>query len=149
MKNLFDKSTLEEVMVRLSALQPGAQRQWGKMEVAQMLAHCSVTMEVATGQKFPKRLFIGRLLGPIAKPSFLGEKPFSRNSPTDPTFVIREKREFEREKERLTQLVHRFGDGGETGCTTHPHSFFGVLTPGEWSRAMYKHLDHHLRQFGA
>jgi Protein of unknown function (DUF1569) len=43
----------------------------------------------------------------------------------------------------------RFAKGGAEGCTKHPHNFFGKLTPLEWATGMYKHLDHHLRQFGA
>ena len=45
-------------------------------------------------------------------------------------------------------LIDRFAAAGPKGCTTHPHSFFGPLTPDEWAILMYKHLDHHLRQFG-
>jgi hypothetical protein len=148
MKSLFDKTVLDEILQRFNALQPDVQRQWGKMDVAQMMAHCSATMEVATGQKFPPRTLIGRILGPLVKPAYVGEKPFSRNSPTDPSFVVLDAREFKREKERLTGLVLQFSEGGESKCTTHPHSFFGKLTPKEWSVGMYKHLDHHLRQFG-
>jgi len=36
-----------------------------------------------------------------------------------------------------------------SGCVAHPHSFFGRMTPDEWAVLMYKHVDHHLRQFGA
>ena len=43
----------------------------------------------------------------------------------------------------------RFVNGGPRVCTTHPHPFFGRLTPAEWAIQQYKHLDHHLRQFGA
>jgi hypothetical protein len=46
-------------------------------------------------------------------------------------------------------LIDRFAAAGPQGCTTHPHAFFGSLTPDEWAILMYKHLDHHLRQFGA
>ena len=57
-------------------------------------------------------------------------------------------REFAREKERLKQSVQEFHRGGEAKCTTLPHPFFGEITPAEWAMGMYKHLDHHLRQFG-
>jgi len=148
-KSLFDKPASDEILQRIDNLQPGRQRQWGKMDVAQMLAHCCITMEVAAGRSFPPRRFIGRILGPIAKKSFVGERPFSKNSPTDPAFKVSTEREFMPERERLKQLVRDFHDGQEAKCTTHPHPFFGPLTPKEWSRAMYKHLDHHMRQFGA
>jgi hypothetical protein len=148
MKNLFEPATVLEVRERMNALRPGSERVWGKMNAAQMLAHCTVSMEGAVGDKRPPRIFIGRLLGPIAKPDFLGEKPMKRNSPTGKSFVIQEERDFVVERERLLGLIDRFAAGGPGGCTKHPHSFFGPLTPEEWARGMYKHLDHHLRQFG-
>jgi hypothetical protein len=45
-------------------------------------------------------------------------------------------------------LIDRFTAAGPTGCTTSPHSFFGRLTPEQWAILTFKHLDHHLRQFG-
>jgi transposase InsO family protein len=72
-----------------------------------------------------------------------------RNSPTSKDLVIRDDRDFVTERQRLTELLRRFTEGGPAGCTKHPHSFFGPLTPAEWAEIMYKHLDHHLRQFGA
>jgi hypothetical protein len=149
MKSMFETGTLNDILQRIDKLQPTAQRQWGKMDVAQMLAHCSAALETATGERVLPRVFIGRLLGPIIKPVFLGEKPFARNAPTDKHFIVSDARNFNTEKNRLLKLAKRFGEGGEAKCTTHPHSFFGRFTPQEWSIAMYKHLDHHLRQFGA
>jgi hypothetical protein len=72
-----------------------------------------------------------------------------RNSPTVPDLVIAEERDLDTERDRLTSLIDRFVAAGPAGCTTHPHSFFGRMTPREWAILMYKHLDHHLRQFGA
>jgi len=149
MKNLFEKEATDEVIARIDTLQPAAQRQWGKMDVAQMLAHCSAALDMASGRLNPPRMFIGRLIGPFIKPIYSNEKPFSRNNPTDPTLMVSDARDFEREREKLKLCVQQFRDGGETKCTRHPHPFFGALTPAEWSRGMYKHLDHHLRQFGA
>jgi hypothetical protein len=149
MKNLFEPSVVHELKERVNALRRDSERVWGKMNAAQMLAHCSVSMEGAVGEKRPPRIFIGRLLGPIAKPDFLNEKPMKHNSPTDKSFVIKEDRDFVVERERLLGLIDRFAAGGPGGCTKHPHSFFGALTPEEWARGMYKHLDHHLQQFGA
>jgi hypothetical protein len=148
MKNLFEPVTVVEVRERMNALRPESERVWGKMNASQMLAHCSVSLETAVGDKKPPRIFIGRLLGPIAKPDFLSEKPMKRNSPTDKSFVISDERDFLAERERLEGLIARFAAGGPAKCTTHPHSFFGPLTPEEWARGMYKHLDHHLQQFG-
>jgi hypothetical protein len=148
MKSLFDKAVHDEIQERIGKLRSDAAREWGKMNVGQMFAHCSATFEVATGQKFPPRTFAGKLLGRIFKSWYTNDKPFSKNGPTDPSFVIADQRDVETERKRLSDLVRQFSEGGAAKCTTHPHSFFGPLTPQEWSIGMYKHMDHHLRQFG-
>jgi hypothetical protein len=71
-----------------------------------------------------------------------------RNSPTTKDLVVRDERDLDRERERLCGLIDRFAAAGPKGCTTHPRSFFGRLTPEEWAALTCKHLDHHLRQFG-
>jgi hypothetical protein len=148
-KNLFQREAVDEVVSRIDNLQPASQRQWGKMDVAQMMAHCSAALDMASGHLNPPRALIGRLFGPFARSIFTNDKPFSRNNPTDRTLVVSDQRDFLREQEQLKQKLRQFQEGGESRCTQHPHPFFGALTPQEWGRGMYKHLDHHLRQFGA
>jgi len=149
MKNLFQQETVDELIARIDALQPATQRQWGKMDVAQMMAHCSAALDMASGRLNPPRILIGRVLGPFVKPIYTNERPLSRNSPTDPKLIVSDQRDFLSEQARLKLCVRQFHDGGEAQCTRHPHPFFGPLAPADWSRGMYKHPDHHLRQFGA
>ena len=118
------------------------------MDVAQMMAHCSATLDMASGRVVLPRLFIGRILGPFVRPIFTNDKPLSKNSPTDKKLVIEDERDFAREQEQLKACVRQFHQGGEAQCTRRPHPFFGELTPLDWATGMYKHLDHHLRQFG-
>jgi hypothetical protein len=149
MKNLYEAGRMEEVRERLAQLQPESGRLWGTMNVAQALAHCSAGLEVAVGDRVPPRMFVGRILGAIVKPMALGnEEPMRRNSPTSKDLVVVDERDLEVERARLRGLIDRFVAAGPAGCTRHPHSFFGRLTPEEWAELMYKHLDHHLRQFG-
>jgi hypothetical protein len=148
MKNLFQAEAVDELVSRIDKLQPASPRQWGKMDVAQMMAHCSAALDMASGRLNRPRAFIGRLIGPFVKPIYSNDKPFPRNSPTDEKLVIPDQRDFGRERDQLKLKVRQFHQGGEAQCTRHPHPFFGVLTPQQWSRGMYKHLDHHLRQFG-
>jgi hypothetical protein len=148
MQNLFQPEAIAGVTSRIDKLQPTTQHQWGKMDVAQMMAHCSATLDVASGRVVLPRLLVGRILGPFVRSVFTNDKPFSKNAPTDKSFVIADKRDFAREQEQLKVHVRQFHEGGEAQCTKHPHSFFGTLTPQEWATGMYKHLDHHLRQFG-
>jgi transposase InsO family protein len=103
---------------------------------------------MASGRLVLPRLLIGRILGPFVRPIYTNDKPFSRNNPTDKKLVIADLRDFNREQEQLKLRVQQFQQGGEAQCTRHPHPFFGALPPQTWARGMYKHLDHHLRQFG-
>jgi len=149
MKQLSDAGLAAELKQRLQRLQSTSQRQWGKMTAAQAVAHCAVGMEMALGDIVLPRLLIGRLIGRMVKPLALGnEKPMQRNSPTAPALIIADDRDLDAERRRLSVLVDRFAAAGPAGYTTHPHPFFGPLTPDEWAILMYKHLDHHLRQFG-
>jgi hypothetical protein len=148
-KTLFQPEAVDEVIARIDALQPASQRQWGKMDVAQMMGHCSAAMDMASGRIELPRILIGRLIGGLIKPIYWNEKPFSKNNPTDPKLVVSDRRDFLREQGLLKQKIREFNAGGAGGCTKYPHPFFGALTPEQWSRGMYKHLDHHLRQFGA
>ena len=149
MKNLYEPETVDEVISRINKLQPATQPHWGKMDVAQMLAHCSATMDMASGRLNPPRILLGRLIGPLFKTILINEKPFGKNGPTHKKLIISDQRDFVREQERLKNSVQQFHDHGEAGCTKRPHPFFGKLSAQDWSRGMYKHLDHHLRQFGA
>jgi hypothetical protein len=76
------------------------------------------------------------------------DEPMRRNSPTAKILIVQDERDLETERTRLCGLIDRFASAGPAGCTKHPHAFFGPLTPDEWAILMYKHLDHHLRQFG-
>lgn len=148
MKNLFQPEVVDDVISRVDKLEPTTERQWGKMEVAQMMAYCSAALDMASGQLILPRLLIGRILGPFVRPIYTNDKPLSRNSPTDKKLVVADQRDFSREQEQLKLRIRQFQQGGEAQCTKHPHPFFGPLTPQDWSRGMYRHLDHHLRQFG-
>ena len=150
MKNVFDPNDLESLKTRIGHLQPDSPRQWGTMTAAQALAHCSLGVQMATGDLLPKRNLIGRILGPMIKPKVVGDdEPMRRNSPTMKEIIIRTDPDFATEQTHLATLLTQFASAGPAACTTHPHAFFGPLTPNEWAIVMYKHIDHHLRQFNA
>lgn len=148
MKTLYKKDVVDEIINRVNKLSPSTQRKWGKMNVDQMLAHCSVGMQTATGEKILQSGFFLKLIGPLFKAQTTNEKPFRKESPTHPGFIVGNTEGFEKEKQKLIGLINKFHQGGEAKCTTNPYVFFGKLSPTQWSSLMYKHLDHHLRQFG-
>lgn len=148
MKSLFEKTAAEELKQRMTKLTPQSQRLWGKMSAAQMLAHCSAGMEVSLGDKVLRQVWLGKVFGKRAKASMLSGKPMRRSLPTDKAYVVKDERDLNVERVKLAGLIDRFQAGGPKGCTKHPHSFFGLMTPEEWAELNYVHLDHHLQQFG-
>jgi hypothetical protein len=150
MKNLFYAAMVEDVKARLVHLRPDSERRWGSMNAAQAVAHCAGGVGGGTRGQEAAAAVAGRITGLIVKPMVLGnDEPMRRNSPTMKELVVQDVRDLGTERQRLCELIDRFAVAGPAGCTTHPHSFFGRLTPQEWAILMYKHVDHHLRQFGA
>ena len=150
MTNLFDATVANRVKTRLRQLDPQSERRWGKMTAAQMLAHCAVSMQWAVGEVVPEKAPLpARLMGRLVKPMvFRDDDPMRKNTPTAKSLIVAGDRDLGKERERLSGLIDKFATGGPAGCTNNPHSFFGKMTPEEWAILTYKHLDHHLRQFG-
>jgi hypothetical protein len=152
MKNLFDPVLVEDVKQRIMRLQPDSQRRWGQLSVAPMLAHCSSGLQMGMGVINPRRVrFPANVIGLLIKPLVFGnDKPIRRNSPSLPELFTADPAEckFERERVQLIQAIDRFASSGEACCSGHPHPFFGPLKPDQWAILMYKHIDHHLSQFG-
>jgi Protein of unknown function (DUF1569) len=148
MKSLFNAADNNEFIVRINKLTPEAKAVWGKMTVAQMLAHCQQPLKVAFGELKLKRGIPGILFGSYFKKKLTGKATFSRNSPTDPAFVVKEDKNFEEEKNKLIPLIQKFAKEGPAAIINEKHPFFGKLTPQDWDILQSKHLDHHLSQFG-
>ena len=147
MESIYESSTVQAFTKRINTLKPDAQRQWGKMNVAQMLAHCAIPMEIALGERLGKKTIMGMLIGRFAKSVVTNEKPFKQSLPTNPDFIVTEEKDFSVEKQRLVNVLNRFSQASDK-MDNRKHPFFGPLTKQEWSNATVKHIDHHLRQFG-
>ncbi|MFT7481002.1 MAG: hypothetical protein ACI80N_004320 [Gammaproteobacteria bacterium] len=147
---MFDRDSSDDALRRIESLSAEMPARWGKMDGAQMCAHCCRPIQVALGDLTLKRALVGFLLGGLAKRYLVnGPAPFRPNMPTAPEFLVVDPQEFADQKRALVSLVRRLSEGGEEGLTRAPHPFFGRLQADEWDRLMWKHLDHHLRQFGA
>src|SRR6476620_2478874 len=146
LKNLFDPGVKHDILARINKLTLQSKPQWGKMNVAQMLAHLQMPIGSALGVYTLPRTLLGKIVGPLVKRGMYNEKPFKRNSPTDPSFVMTgHEKDFEKEKQSITAMINDFK---EENIKNEIHPFFGRLTKQQWSKAMYKHIDHHLQQFG-
>lgn len=148
MKSIFDTINAAEITERMDQLSENSIPKWGTMQVSQMLAHCSAFHDIPLGNAFPPRGLLGRLIGRFAKPMFYNDKPLPHNMSTIPTIIIDDQRQFMAEKEKLEQQINIFQQGASGKFSSHPHPFFGKLTAEQWGKGIYKHSDHHLKQFG-
>jgi Protein of unknown function (DUF1569) len=148
MSNIFNSKDNQEILERIEKLTPNSQRIWGRMTVSQMLEHCQKQFEVSTGTLELKRSFMGFLFGKISKKAFLGDKQLSKNMPCDKNFIIKTNPDFETQKLILVKQILNFVEKGSSVISIKIHPFFGKMTPDEWGILTYKHLDHHLKQFG-
>ncbi len=149
MKNVFDPEVTAGLIRRIRALTPETRPAWGKMNVAQMLAHCSVPYEMVFEDRHPRPGALMRFfLRTFVKRGVVNERPYPRNAPTAPAFRVSSDRDFEEERERLIAYLERTCDLGGAHFDGLPSLSFGPLTRQEWNNLFYKHLDHHLTQFG-
>ncbi len=152
MEKLFNSEENNIIKQRINKLTALSQPLWGKMNVTQMLAHMQIPMQVAFGHLQLKGGLMGFLFGKMAKKQLVNEKPFKKNSPTMKEFKTAgnnfSEQDFERERDKVLSYVDRFVTEGSKVIANKKHPFFGVLTIEEWDMLQWKHLDHHLRQFG-
>ena len=148
MKVFFEPNTLQAFHQRIDSLTPESQRQWGKMSVAQMVAHMNKHMELVIGDVEFKSNPLIRFMGNVFfKHLIYGKKPWRKNMPTSPALLMVDEKEFATEKQRMIALFERLVAGGLQGVTSNQHPFFGKLTKEEWASGFYVHFDHHLKQF--
>jgi Protein of unknown function (DUF1569) len=148
--NIFSADVSNKMEERINNLKPTTAAQWGKMNVAQMLAHCNVTYEMVFENIHPKpNAFIKFILKAIVKKKVVTETPYTHNGKTAPQFIIKDNKNFDTEKQRLLSYITKAQLLGESHFNNKESHSFGVLSTTEWSNMFYKHLDHHLTQFGA
>jgi len=147
--NVFTKEVLTDIIDRIGHLDSDSQPKWGKMSVAQMLAHCNITYEMTYEDIHPKPNFlIGFILKTLIKKVVTNEVPYKHNSSTASQFIIKETKNFEVEKKRLTDYITKTQQLGENHFDGKNSHSFGLMNKTEWNNMFYKHLNHHLNQFG-
>jgi hypothetical protein len=146
MKSVFNPAVHRELQERVQRLKPRQEAQWGKMSAAQMVAHLTDSLRMASGELecTPKKVPIR--FSPL-KELVLYVLPIPKGVPTVPELIARKPGEWTAEiadlREQLNGLVER---GAEALAPSHPA--FGALSPKQWGVLVYRHMDHHLRQFG-
>lgn len=147
--SIFEEQNVTDYVGRINQLTPETQPQWGKMNVAQMLAHNSIAFDINYGvipvSYNPISRFMVKL---FAKSTVVGDKPYGKNGRTAPVFIISDERDFAAEKAKLIDYLHRIQQEGAAAYEGKVSPAFGKLSSQEWSTMYSKHLDHHLTQFG-
>lgn len=147
--NIFSKEVANAVIGRINQLTPETQPKWGKMTVDQMLAHCSVTYEMVYDDKHKKpNGFMRIILKTLVKKYVVGNGAYKHGSKTAPAFLIVDRKDFEAEKARLIGYIEKTQELGEDYFDGKESLSFGKLTKDQWNTMFYKHLNHHLTQFG-
>jgi len=149
MKNIFNQKDTEEVIQRVNELTPDTKGQWGKMSVDQMLAHCNVAYDMSFTDKYPKPgAFKKFMLKLFVKGAVVGPKPYPKNGRTAPEFVVADQRDFQIEKDKLIAYLKQVQGLGAAHFEGKASHSFGPMKSSEWNVMFYKHIDHHLTQFG-
>jgi hypothetical protein len=143
---LYDGDVYAECLQRIEVLAPDTTPQWGVMSAGQMLSHCAEIQEVANGKALEGTPFIVKLLGGFIKKMVVSDKPYPRSTKTHPQYLQPTEKDFATEKERLLAALEEFR-AAEHGPAAR-HAIFGELSHDEKGWMCYKHLDHHLTQFG-
>ncbi len=150
MKSLFNENTYRDTRKRIEAIQVTNNRQFGKMTIAQMMAHCSIGFEKAVG-KLPFEDKSNTILRTLVKKIVLSavkKGDLGKNQKTFPDYVVINERDFNIEKQRLIESLDAFYHYGFKGEMSR-HPYFGKFSKDDWGALQYVHTDHHLKQFSA
>lgn len=146
MTTIFDQSTVNQLLTRIDKLSSQSKALWGKMDAYQMVKHCNLSEAMFQGKQKYDRLFIGRLFGKMALNGILkNTDPMKKNQPTHPTFKTTGSGDLEEQKQ---QWKAQLNDYAKHNDLQFVHPFFGSMTHQQIGQYVYKHTDHHLRQFG-
>ena len=148
MKTIFDREAHDELQRRLEMISADSKREWGKMSPSQAMEHCARALDVAIGRTEMKQALIGKLFSRFAWKKFMGEAPMPKNSLTGPTLIVKGEPDFDTTLMRLRECITALHEAGEPGAEGRIHGFFGRLSGKQWGELQYKHVDHHLKQFG-
>jgi len=146
-KNIASQPVLEALVMRIGSARPECRRQWGTMNVQQMLVHLGDGSAAALGQRtFAARPRPGGTVIRFVALYLLPRTPRGIKSGAEPAAKTVEPSAFATDRERAIGLLRQLAAPGQQLAAAHP--IFGKMSRGDWMRYAYLHVDHHLRQFG-
>ncbi len=135
----------DQILDRLQRVQRDARPRWGSLDAQRMLCHAADQMRVALGDlpSKPVHTFLSRTLVKFLVVN-TGLKPPRGKIRTAPEMLTSQPTSWDTDLAACVELVKRVGSGAAGAV----HPSFGPLSPDEWGRLCWKHLSHHLEQFG-
>lgn len=146
---IFNQSDYSDILKRIDLLSASSQRKWGTMIVEEMLEHCSIQLKIALGMEkshphgFPLyRTKMGQWIA-------LYLAPWPKGTATPKKMNVKKNKPFIGDIQALKKNILELLEQVQKAAVLFPHPFFGNLSKKDWGRLIWKHLDHHLRQFSA
>ena len=147
MRSVFHQNDRLSLARRLDAVTSGSTARWGRMDSRQMLTHLTDSIRMALGE-LEVRPRSGPLRFPLLRHAIIHWLPFPKGAPTAPELLMRRADDCDAERAVLKHLLERLG--AMEGAREWPeHPAFGRLGSRDWGVLVHRHVDHHLRQFGA
>jgi hypothetical protein len=147
-KNLLKESVYIETLNRVEKLRPDSARKWGTMSVGQMMLHCVEGFRIPLSEKRYHRKLFFYLIGWYYAPLLYNDQPWKQNMRTGKNFIIQKEPDFDQARLKLLSTIQTFYQNRASRVHNKIHPLFGKFSSEQWGRNLWKHLDHHLRQFG-
>ncbi|MCE1165852.1 MAG: DUF1569 domain-containing protein [Bacteroidetes bacterium] len=148
MKSLFNSAENRELIQRIEKLTEVTKPLWGSMNSTTMLTHCTVSLKMAFGEIVPEHNETFLRIGRMVRDRLFDTDVFNKNLATTKEFLVGDNGKFDDNKILLIAYIKRFGGVNPDSSDKAPHPYFGELSMKEWDSLIYKHLNHHLLQFG-
>jgi len=149
MKNILNEADYSEITNRVQGLSETNVRLWGDMDVQQMLFHCTTQLKISLGEILHRQEGASFLRSKLGKWLLFSNIPWPKGAETPSEMNIKtgsySLTDIETGKRELMNYLEKVRQ--QKDLKAHP--FFGELSRKEWGRLIYKHLDHHLKQFGS
>ena len=146
MESIWNDADRSALAGRIGKLNPAAKAAWGKMSVGMMIDHLTRAFRMATGELAVKPKRSAMRFRPLAK-FIIYYAPWPKGAPTAPELICTDDGDFGPRRAALKKAFDRFMAHPRNQLAEHPA--FGKLNEKDWGRLVWRHIDHHLRQFGA
>jgi len=146
-KSIWLDEARRELTDRIGAVTPDRRAEWGTFSAPKMVCHLADSLKMAMGDLKVAPKWLPIRFTPL-KQLIIFAAPFPKGTPTAPELLVRQPREWANDVSEVQDLLARAGSARTTDAWPD-HPAFGKLSKRAWGVLIYRHMDHHLRQFGA